>query len=61
MNSSQSLHQAYEQLVGKPLTPEQVAEIKFNLGLYIELLTEMDRQQSGNATDSSEEPTEAID
>jgi len=44
MNSSQSLHKAYEQLVGKFLTPEQVAEIKFNLVKYVETLIEMDRQ-----------------
>jgi len=44
MNSSQSLHKAYEQLVGKSLTPEQVAEIKFNLVKYVETLIEMDRQ-----------------
>ena len=44
MNSSQSLHKAYEELVGKSLTPEQVAEIKFNIVKYVETLIEMDRQ-----------------
>jgi hypothetical protein len=45
MNSSQPLHKAYEQLVGKSLTPEQVAEIKFNLVKYVETLIAMDKQQ----------------
>lgn len=44
MNSPQSLHKAYEQLVGRQLTTEQVAEIKFNLVKYVETLIAMDRQ-----------------
>jgi hypothetical protein len=44
MDSSQSHKNPFEQLVGKPLTPEQVAEMRFNLTSYVEVLMQMDKQ-----------------
>jgi len=45
MDSSQSPKNVFEQLYGKSLTPQHVAEMKFNLADYIEALAEMDKQQ----------------
>ena len=44
MNSSQSLKASFEQLYGKPLTDQQVAEMKFNLLNYVKTLIQMDKQ-----------------
>lgn len=44
MDSSQSPKSVLEQLYGKPLTPQQVAEMRFNLKNYVKTLIEMDRQ-----------------
>ncbi|HET9173874.1 MAG TPA: hypothetical protein VFN56_01185 [Candidatus Saccharimonadales bacterium] len=44
MNLSQSPKNAFEQLYGKPLTPQQVAEMRFNLKNYVKTLIEMDKQ-----------------
>jgi hypothetical protein len=44
MNTSQSPNNPFEQLYGKSLTPEQVAEMKFNLSKYVEALIQMDKQ-----------------
>lgn len=44
MDSSQSPKNAFEQLYGKPLTPQQVAEMRFNLKNYVKTLIQMDRQ-----------------
>jgi hypothetical protein len=69
MNSSQSPKNSFEQLYGKPLTQQQVAEMNFNLSMFVESLAEMDKQQKAskhlatntdNAKDSSEPTTEAI-
>ena len=69
MNTSQSPKNSFEQLYGKPLTQQQVAEMKFNLSLYIESLAEMDKQHkewlkqqdtADEKTDSSEVPPEVI-
>jgi len=35
---------SYEKLYGKTLTPQQVAEMKFNLLNYIKTLIQMDKQ-----------------
>lgn len=56
MNSSQSPKNAYEELYGKSLTPEQVAEMTFNLTDYIAMLSEMDMQYNRG----SDKPTETI-
>lgn len=44
MKSSQSPKNAFERLYEKPLTKQQVAEMKFNLSKYIETLMQMDEQ-----------------
>lgn len=44
MDSSQSPKSVLEQLYGKLLTPQQVAEMRFNLKNYVKTLIEMDRQ-----------------
>jgi hypothetical protein len=35
---------SYEKLYGKSLTPQQVAEMKFNLLNYVKTLIQMDKQ-----------------
>ncbi len=45
MKSSQSPKNPYEALYGKPLTPQQVAEMNFNLSTFVESLAEMEKQQ----------------
>lgn len=44
MDSSQSPKSVLEQLYGKSLTPQQVAEMRFNLKNYVKTLIDMDRQ-----------------
>ena len=44
MNTSQSFKNPYERLYNKSLTTEQVAEMRFNLVRYLELLILLDRQ-----------------
>jgi hypothetical protein len=62
---------SFEQLYGKTLTPEQLAELKFNLVKYVETLIQMDRQHKawlerknannkGSQESGSDTSTEAI-
>lgn len=44
MKPSQSFKNPYERMYGKSLTAEQVAEMRFNLVRYLELLIVLDRQ-----------------
>lgn len=44
MNTSQSPKNPFEQLYGKPLSKQQVAEIRFNLKNYVKTLIQMDKQ-----------------
>ncbi len=44
MKASFKPQNPYERLYGKPLSPDKVAEMKFNLLGYIKTLIEMDRQ-----------------
>jgi hypothetical protein len=38
-------HKSFEELVGRPLSPEEVSEMKFNLVGYVQTLITLDRQQ----------------
>jgi hypothetical protein len=48
----------YEELCGKPLTKEQVAEMKFNLVNFVETLIAMDRQHKAWLKNKKDQPKE---
>jgi hypothetical protein len=55
MNSSQSPKNSFEQLYGKSLTQQQVAEMKFNLLNYVKTLIQMDKQHQAWLKEQADE------
>lgn len=69
MKSSQSLSNPFERLCGKSLTTKQIAEMRFSLSKYVEMLMQMDKQHRewlrrqarvDEKTGGSEAPPEVI-